>query len=549
MQAAGTSTHDTTRNGAQNGAPTRGTVTISREWWLYTAIVLAALAIRAPTFGDLNYHIDEGFYLLVGDRMRDGLLPYVDIWDRKPFGLFLLYWAIAAVGDGSMLAVQLAAGLCAAATAVVLATIARRWVGPLPALLATIAYLAGLEALAGGGGQSPIFYNLPVAAMALLTLRAGDAHGLPRFRHLAIAAVLCGGVALTIKQTALAECLFFGGMLVRHASKLNADKAVVLREAALLAVLGALPSLACLGFYAAIGHGGDYLFATLFSSFGRTPMAWGERGALAAYLVPRIVPLLAMAVTGLALLARRPAPEGRTDGAAGKGRGSGTGGGAGILAGWIGAAGAGFLIVPNFYDHYALPLLPSLCVGAALLFARRPLGPVFGVLAIAIALAFAGWPAFERTRATNAAMRAAARTIVAHGGGEGGSLYVFDGPVQLYTLARAPLPTRWVFPEHLSTAEEHNATGADTTRELAAILRDQPAVIVAANQPGARHADPIAWRMLGATVARDYAHLRRIEIPEFAGTRTISLFVRRPRQSYLAVPSHMRPSMLRAAGR
>ena len=44
-------------------------------------------------------HIDEQFYLLVGDGMLSGSLPYVDVWDRSPIGLFVIY-ALAALGAG-----------------------------------------------------------------------------------------------------------------------------------------------------------------------------------------------------------------------------------------------------------------------------------------------------------------------------------------------------------------------------------------------------------------------------------------------------------------
>lgn len=507
MQAAGTM-KQTMAGPAGAQPPVASRASAFADRWIYAAILLAVALIRAPVAGDLNYHIDEGFYLLVGERMRDGLLPYVDIWDRKPFGLFLLYWLIATLGKGSMIAVHLAAGISAAATAMLIAAIARRWVAPLPAGLAAIAYLAGLEALAGGGGQSPVFYNLPMVAMAALTLRAGDAADLARFRRLAVAAVLCGGAALTIKQTSLPECLFFGTILAIHARSLAPSIAGGVREAALLACLGALPSLACLGFFAAFGRGDDYLFATLLSSFGRAPMAGMERLALALYLAPRILPLLVMTLAGVILLLRDPT------------RSPGTG----ILAGWIAAGIAGFLMVPNFYDHYALPLLPGLCVGAAPLFARRPLGPVFALLAIGTALVSAGWPALDRTRASNAAMQTAARAITAHGGGR--SLYVFDGPVHLYTLTNAPLPTRWAFPEHLSTAEERDATGADAIAELARILCTRPAVIVAADAPGARHPHPTAWRLLQVTLAREYKPVKEVAMPEFGGVRTIRIFAR-----------------------
>jgi hypothetical protein len=508
MQAAGTM-KQTMAGPAAAQPPAASRASAFADRWLYAAILLAAVLIRAPVAGDLNYHIDESFYLLVGERMRDGLLPYVDIWDRKPFGLFLLYWLIAALGKGSMIAVHLAAGICAVATAMLIAAVARRWVAPLPAGLAAIAYLAGLEALVGGGGQSPVFYNLPMVVMAALTLKAGDACDLVRFRKLATAAVLCGGAALTIKQTSLPECLFLGAALALHARHLTPSIAAWACEVALLACLGALPSLACLGFFAVIGQGGNYLFATLLSSFGRAPMAGTERLALALYLAPRILPLAVMTLAGVTLLLRDPT------------RSPGTG----VLVGWIAAGIAGFLMVPNFYDHYALPLLPSLCVGAAPLFARRPLGPVYALLVIGISLVFTSWPALDRTRASNAAMQAAARAITAHGGGT--SLYVFDGPVHLYTLTGAPLPTRWAFPEHLSTAEERDATGVDAIAELARILRTRPAVIVAADAPGARHPHPTAWRLLQVTLAREYKPVKEVAMPEFGGVRTIRIFARR----------------------
>jgi hypothetical protein len=152
------------------------------------------------------------------------------------------------------------------------------------------------------------------------------------------------------------------------------------------------------------------------------------------------------------------------------------------------------------------------------------LSPAYALLVIGISLAFASWPALERTRASNAAMQAAARAITAHGGGT--SLYVFDGPVHLYTLTGAPLPTRWAFPEHLSTAEERNATGADATVELARILRTRPAVIVAAGAPGARHPNPAAWRLLRMTLAREYNPVKEVTMPEFGGVRTIRIFAR-----------------------
>ena len=54
---------------------------------------LLGLLLRGATLGYPIIHIDEQFYLLVGDRMLHGAVPFVDIWDRKPIGLFLIYAA------------------------------------------------------------------------------------------------------------------------------------------------------------------------------------------------------------------------------------------------------------------------------------------------------------------------------------------------------------------------------------------------------------------------------------------------------------------------
>ena len=65
-----------------------------------------------PSFGNPVIGSDEGdeqFYLLVGDRMLHGLLPYVDVWDRKPVGLFLVYAAIRLLGGEGIWQYQLAA--------------------------------------------------------------------------------------------------------------------------------------------------------------------------------------------------------------------------------------------------------------------------------------------------------------------------------------------------------------------------------------------------------------------------------------------------------
>ena len=74
-------------------------------------IVAVAFATRALQFGNPVIQVDEQFYLLAGDRLLRGALPFVDIWDRKPFGLFALFAAIRELGGTGIIQYQIVATL------------------------------------------------------------------------------------------------------------------------------------------------------------------------------------------------------------------------------------------------------------------------------------------------------------------------------------------------------------------------------------------------------------------------------------------------------
>jgi hypothetical protein len=173
----------------------------------YLLLLLVALLLRCATFGDPNIHGDETFYFTVGNFMHQGALPYVDVWDRKPFGLFAIYYLIAGLSSAP-LTYQLAAWLFAGATAGTIYAITRTWTSLQGGLLAGVCYLLWLGPLQGYGGQSPVFYNLFIAVAALMALRA-----LPSLRAGIVPktvplAMLLAGLGVTIKTTALPEACF-----------------------------------------------------------------------------------------------------------------------------------------------------------------------------------------------------------------------------------------------------------------------------------------------------------------------------------------------------
>src|SRR3546814_10896897 len=78
----------------------------------------------------------------LGDRiLNHGAIPYVDIWDRKPVGLFLLYAGIRLLGGDGIVQYQVVATLFAAATAILIAGWSARFSGWVAATVAGLFYL------------------------------------------------------------------------------------------------------------------------------------------------------------------------------------------------------------------------------------------------------------------------------------------------------------------------------------------------------------------------------------------------------------------------
>src|SRR5262249_22169221 len=61
------------------------------------AVVAVILIERLPTIGFAYLNVDESAYLAIGEAILHGAVPYVDIIDRKPVGLYLIYAFAAAI--------------------------------------------------------------------------------------------------------------------------------------------------------------------------------------------------------------------------------------------------------------------------------------------------------------------------------------------------------------------------------------------------------------------------------------------------------------------
>ena len=447
-------------------------------------LLLAAIIVRAQTFGNPVIEFDEQYYLLVGERFLDGALPYVDIWDRKPVGLFSLFAAFVGLGrmfggDG-LLASQIGALLAVVATAELVRRIAIRSGAPAwGAMSAALSYVIWLGLAQGEGTQASVLYNPLVAGAAFLVHRRG-----PNLLRDGIFAMGLAGLAIQLKYTAALEGLLFGLWLLWLAYGRCWSARAMLGAGALWAAVAALPTLAMLALYWRLGELDAFLFANFQSQFLRVPddlSVMGEDllGSAAIILLP-----LVMLVASLRHFALRDRP---------------------FAWQWFAMALAAILLVGAYSPHYFIPLLPPLFVLLAPALAR------WRKAALALLAIGAGAGQFllyhyEQTKGGKAEALAMVEAI----GEVPGCLYVHDGFPALYRLSGSCLPTPFAFPGSLNMANEAGALGVDSRAEVERIFAGRPDAVVT-DLPAYNRGNLVTRAIVERELAAHYDEVLRLQ--------------------------------------
>jgi 4-amino-4-deoxy-L-arabinose transferase-like glycosyltransferase len=465
-------------------------ITSSRTALAALGFLLLAMAMRLPILGYPVIHIDEQFYLLVGDRMLQGQLPFVDIWDRKPVGLFVVFAAIRLLGGDGIVQYQLVGLACTALTSLLIYRAAREIASPMGAFWAGVAYQLALAAVFCFGGQAPVFYNPLVALAGLGMLRlytAPDEKAL-LWRGVRVMALI--GIAMQIKYTVVFEGGAFGLALLARGHAHGWHRGRMALAGLVWAGVALIPTAAALGWYMALGHTDAFVQANFLSIFGRheefdgslwrltKEMALLTPVWLAIFLAPRKIPGLFADVNPNALA---------------------------FLRFWAFAAVVGFLIFGTWYDHYVAPLLVPLMICAAPALGRtRPCRWFTHVmLGLGAVAAFAVTYSNVQHHGTTQEVYQAAE-VIGHARGSDGCVYINEGDPILYYLTNACFVTPYVFPNHLNGMVDVNSLGVDVNQEIARIMARHPAVVVMTVEPSSM---PVNWRSRDSVfkaLQRDY---------------------------------------------
>ncbi|WP_174287000.1 glycosyltransferase family 39 protein [Sphingomonas bacterium] len=446
------------------------------EFLIVFGLLLLAVLVRGQTFGNPVIGFDEQFYLLVGDGMWHGMVPYVDIFDRKPIGLFLIYAVADGIGGDGFFQYKLVALGFVVATAYLVYCGALRISTPFSAIVVACLYIFWLNFMEGEGGQSEVFFNLPMIAAGLIAWRAFETR-----RHVlrrGVETMLLVGVALQIKYTVVFEGIFFGCALLWTHWLVHKRVGVLMLAALLWIGCALLPTILAAAWYWHIGALQQFVFANFFSMFGKHV---GNQIYGSGEIILILLPLLLLSW-----------PCWRRDASTR------------FVCVWIFASILGVMVMGSYgTSHYGMPILVPATLAAAPFFAAAKRAKLYALIIMGL-LFIAAQVVLARVEFLKGG-NAAARAIASAARPTHGCIYVYDGYPALYMLTHSCLPTRWAFPGHLNTQDEAfpAALGIDPVAEETRILATHPEVIVT-DTPAYAGVNLATHALVQAALAKDY---------------------------------------------
>ncbi len=487
--------------------------------WLSPLVLATAITvlIRFPFFFPSEMGWDESTYIIMGQALLEGHLPYTKFWVLKPPIAFCHYAIFAALGGRSVLAVRLGGTVEILLAAGLAGTVARRLSGNRAGWWATL--LTPILVTAVRGTFPTLTGHLLLAPLNGALLAFAATSWSPR--RLMIAGCLMMVTALT--RLELAYCAVLVGVAIVFAR--SGDAREKLGGCAWYALGGLIPIAVLIVVYAMAGEA-----SVLWPALVRGPLAYARSGLeegsgshfsdLVALARQSPSPFCA-ALAGLAMLGVRRAR---------------------LRPGF--ERSAGMLVVVMFgsvisaalagraFQHYALDL-----AGVAAIVLAVGIGLVSDVAGTAIAGVAVVLSLAPLVTTVDNSYRRLISTIRSHGtpyadvgywiadyvrehGGAGQPAFFLSYHVA-YWLADADLPTRFVHPSCLRKAAELGTAAEPTTEgaELEHILAQQPRFITVAP-----FAPSDAWE---ERLRQELdAHYERIALLRDGSTQDVELYQR-----------------------
>ncbi len=234
-------------------------------------LAVFALVYAAPSLAQIP-NIDYSIFQYVGERIREGRLPYLDVFDHKPPLIFYLNFLGLALGGGSRWGIWALQLVAVGAAGLLGFSALRRTFGLYAAWLASAAFLLNLVYVHEGGNLTEE-YALPFQFAAIGLLAQMETLGKSGRRAFWIGVLL--GMASTLKQPLAGPLAAV--IIVMLAGRVGRRKGRALLDFAWLGLGFVLVWVAWFGYFAARGALAEFWDAAFRYNFAVAGIPLAQR--------------------------------------------------------------------------------------------------------------------------------------------------------------------------------------------------------------------------------------------------------------------------------
>ena len=464
---------------------------------VFIGFAIGVFLLRLPAFFEfgINNNGDEGLYFLIARDWIAGKLPYTEIWDNKPIGIYLIYSLGIILFGSSVFSTAIMACIAVTLTCFILYKFGtsigngQRQVGLIAGLLYAT-FSTGNDELAA---NTEIFFAIFTTFSFYQLFQVNTENSI---RHNSLRLLIIGlamGIALSLKQVVIFEFIAIV-ILTAIALRFLPPKAKKYRLKYLcqsyLCLLSGflLPTFLIASYFLINGHFNDYISANFTANLLRIG---GERVTLVSLASGLIIQVkrnlfLSIGLLSIPLYMRKIGKKNLGENRK-----------LTYLLVWIFAAILGISSPKSFYSNYFIQVLPSLALLNAYLINSVALRmnengtvkkiillnfilitPIFNNLYPQIQLSgkyvyFRSIRGIEDWGNTPAAIARYLNQRVS----SSEYVYVFNYYAAIYCLVPAKVPTRYAFPLFITT-KLAKITGKDPARELDSIMAKKPLYVI-----------------------------------------------------------------------
>ena len=453
-----------------------------RNFIVFICFTFLSFFFRFWSFFDSVIDRDESLYFLIAHSFLNGIPPYVEIWDNKPPGIFILFsLAILIFGD-SITSIRILACLSIAFTSYFLYKIAKlinknnERIG----LLAGILYLVFSLSNNGVAANAEILFAPLVTLAFYLLFRDTKYRG---FTFFVIGFLL--GLALQIKYVVLMDFIAF---LVIVSTRLFFEKNKVKELKTTLikiysfSILGfILPFLFTVIYFIAVGHFDEYFYATLISNSKYVDATeFYLRNLLSALGIQIYTDFPLYLCLILSIIYLKSSKEISLKDKINLGN----------LICWFSFIFIGTLVSKRFIGHYYLQLLPPLCLISSYIIVKtvnkqitKSKRNVFLISVSILIVLITLYPHLQKNiesvinryikRNYSEEKEVLIANYIKKKISPNDYIYIANYQPIIYYLVPAKPPTKYVFPSHLISYYSE-ITGINPVHELTSIMNKKP---------------------------------------------------------------------------